>query len=344
MSFLGADKLCRGKARVRMTNAVALYSSGRREVQERISGKLRRELGPVICAALSDDGVIEIMVNPDGALWIERLGQGMERAGFMPPGQVEAAIATVAAMLGTVADWSEPVLLCELPLDGSRFTAKLPPVVAAPSFTIRRHAIRDFRLADYAAAAIMSAAQSAILRRAVIERLNILVVGGTGSGKTTLVNALIAEIAEAAPERRLAILEDTRELRCLSPNYVAWRANSRQAMATLMPAILRDRPDQVIFGEVRGREALEMLKAWNTGHPGGISTVHANSALAGLTRLEQLCAEATDAPQQPVIGEAIDLIVFIDKTPRGAPPGRLVKEIVRVQGWDGNKYVTSQAA
>ena len=275
-----------------------------------------------VCAALSDDSVIEIMLNPDGALWIERLGVGMERAGRMPPGQAEAAIATVAAMLHTTINRAQPVLLCELPLDGSRFTAKLPPVVTAPSFTIRRHAIQVFRLSDYAASGIMTAAQSAILRQAVIERQNILVVGGTGSGKTTLVNAIIAEIAEVAPEHRLILIEDTRELQCLSANFVAYRADAHLRQQECVALALRDRPDRVIVGEARGGEALDILKAWNTGHPGGVATIHANSALAGLTRLAQLCAEATPAPQCEVIGEAVDLIAFIAKTPTAAASRR----------------------
>jgi P-type conjugative transfer ATPase TrbB len=311
------------------------------ERDARVHDKLRRELGPVICAALADETVIEIMLNPDGALWIERLGGGMERAGFMTPSQAEAAIATTAAMLKTTVDWRDPILLCELPLDGSRFTAKIPPLVAAPSFTIRRHAIQVFRLADYVEAGIMTAAQSAAVRRAVAERQNILVVGGTGSGKTTLVNAVIAEMAEIAPEHRLILIEDTRELQCLSPNYVAYRANPRQPQSACVSLALRDRPDRLIIGEARGGEALDILKAWNTGHPGGAATIHANSALAGLTRLGQLCAEATPAPQHEVIGEAVDLIVFIAKTPGARSPGRRVEEIVRVHGWDGRAYVTS---
>ena len=212
------------------------------ERDARVHDKLRRELGPTICGALCDDSVIEIMLNPDGALWIERLGKGMERAGFMTPSQAEAAIATVAAMLKTVVDWREPILLCELPLDGSRFTAKVPPIVSAPSFTIRRHAIQVFRLADYVEQGIMTAAQSAAIRRAVAERQNILVVGGTGSGKTTLVNAVIAEMAEIAPEHRLIIIEDTRELQCLSPNYVAYRANPRQPQSACVALALARPP------------------------------------------------------------------------------------------------------
>jgi P-type conjugative transfer ATPase TrbB len=330
-----------------MGQALHLYSA---DHNERALSKLRRELGELVCAALAAEDVIEIMLNADGALWIERLGRGMERVGRLAPGQAEAAISTVAAMLCTTINRARPVLLCELPLDGSRFTAKLPPLVAAPSFTIRRHAASVFRLRDYVALGMMTLGQSAILRHGVAERRNILVVGGAGSGKTTLANAILAEIAEACPEHRLVIIEDVRELQCLSPNFAAYRVTEAMSAQACVALALRDRADRVIMGEARGKEAHDVVKAWNTGHPGGVATIHANSALAGLTRLEQLCAEATPAPQQAVIGEAVDLIAFIEKTPgqpaedARAPGGRRIKEMLRVHGWDGRAYITSQAA
>jgi type IV secretion system protein TrbB len=313
-------------------------SAAQTERETRVRDKLRRELGPQVCTALEDESVLDVMVNPDGSLWIDRAGRGMERAGTMPAHQTEAAISTAAALRNAVADRRNPLLLCELP-DGSRFTGKLPPLVQAPSFTIRRHAVKALSLADYVADAIMSERQAAILRQAIVRRENVLIVGGTGSGKTTLVNAVIAELAELCPEHRLIIIEDTRELRIRSPNYVSYRATPDMPMASCVAAALRDRPDRIIVGEARGGEALEIMKAWNTGHPGGFATIHANDAAAGLIRLCQLCAEAAIAPQHEVIAEAVNLVAFIVRTEEG----RRVQEIRRVHGWDGRMFLTSNA-
>ena len=276
------------------------------------------------------------MVNPDCSVWIERTGRGMERVAVMPAYQIEAAIATAAAIHKTTVTWRQPLLLCELP-DGSRFTGKIPPMVSSASFTIRRHAVKALRLADYVADGVMSERQAAMLRRAVAMRENVLIVGGTGSGKTTLVNAVVAELAEICPEHRVITIEDTRELRILSPNYVSYRATPDMPISACVAAALRDRPDRIIVGEARGGEALEIIKAWNTGHPGGLATIHANDAAAGLIRLCQLCAETTMAPQQEVIAEAVNLVVFIARTQEG----RRLKEILRVHAWDGRSFLTS---
>jgi len=313
-------------------------SAAQTERETRVRDKLRRELGPLVCAALEDESVLDIMANPDGSVWIDRAGRGMELAGRMPAHQTEAVIATAAALHNAVATGRSPLLLCELP-DGSRFTGKLPPLVSAPSFTIRRHAVKALRLSDYVSDGIMTVRQAGVLRRAVLRRENVLIVGGTGSGKTTLVNAVIAELAELCPEHRLIVIEDTRELQIRSPNYVSYRATLDMPIAACVAAALRDRPDRIIVGEARGGEALEIMKAWNTGHPGGFATIHANDAASGLIRLCQLCAEATIAPQHEVIAEAVNLVAFIARTKEG----RRLQEIRRVLGWDGRKFLTANA-
>ena len=153
----------------------------------------------------------------------------------------------------------------------------LPPVAEAPCFAIRKPARVLFRLIDYAEAGIMTPLQGKALAEAVAERKNVVVVGGTSSGKTTLVNALLAEVADGGD--RVILIEDTRELRCAAMDSVNLRARPGIAsLAYLVRSTLRLRPDRIIVGEVRGAEALDMLKAWNTGHPGGITTLHANSA------------------------------------------------------------------
>ncbi|EFH6694707.1 P-type conjugative transfer ATPase TrbB [Pseudomonas sp. PA-7-1E] len=317
-------------------NKASSLMSNRVEHDRRIAEKLRRELGPQVCELLEDTKVIEIMLNPDGSLWCEWLGQPMERIGTMAKSQAESLMGTVASSLRTHITAHNPILECELPLDGSRFEALIPPIVSGPTFTIRKKASIVFTLANYVASGIMTEAQCAAIKLAVIERRNILVVGGTGTGKTTLTNAIIAEIDAVTPEHRIVIIEDTRELQCSSPNVVPLRAVDHVDMTRLLKATMRLRPDRILVGEARDGSALALLKAWNTGHPGGAATVHANSANAGLIRMEQLVAEATAAPMQALIAEAVDLIIAIEKT----ATGRRIKEVVTVSGHDGTNYIT----
>jgi P-type conjugative transfer ATPase TrbB len=311
------------------------------ELARRVNEKLRRELGPMVCGFLDDSQVIEVMLNPDGRLWVERLGQSMIPAGMMSAAQAESLMATVAATLRTTITRENPILECELPLDGSRFEAWIPPVVTAPTFTIRRKASQVFRLADYVASGIMSTSQQRTLEAAVQERGNILVVGGTGTGKTTLTNAIIAQIVATTPAHRLFIIEDTAEIQCTADNNVILRATDQVDMLRLLKSTMRGRPDRIIVGEVRGgAEALALLKAWNTGHPGGVATVHANDARAGLIRLEQLIAEVTQTPMHTLIAEAISLVVSIVKD-TFHPAGRRIDEIVSVDGVQSTDYLFS---
>ena len=302
------------------------------EKHKRLIRKLRGELGPEILAALDDPSVIEVMLNPDGALWVERLGGKPERCGAMSVPNAEAVLGTIATALGTVVTASQPILEGELPIDGSRFEGLLPPVVARPSFTIRKKASQVFRLSDYVAKGIMTQAEHDMIQVGVAGYRNILVVGGTGSGKTTLTNAIISEIVATYPDDRLVIIEDTAEIQCTAPDAVILHTSIDVDMLKLLRATMRLRPDRILVGEVRGPEAQALLKAWNTGHPGGVATLHANGAHAGLIRLEQLIAEGGAVNQRPLIAEAVGLIVAIEKT----PIGRRVKEIVSVQGLDGD--------
>lgn len=302
--------------------------------RQRIIEKISREAGPVVLSALADSSVIEILLNPDGHLWIERLGQGLERCGTIDKSTAESLIGTVASSMGVVANASQPILECEFPLDGSRFEAVVAPIVTAPCFSIRKRALRTHDLDDYVAKTIIDASQAILLKKAIAERQNILVVGGTGSGKTTLTNALIHHISETSPEDRLVVLEDTREIQCDGRNTVFLKTSDQVSMTGLLRATLRLRPDRIIVGEVRGGEALALLKAWNTGHPGGIATLHANNAKAGLIRLEQLIGEVSQAPMPRLIAEAVDMICVISKT----STGRKVTEIVAVHGFDGSDY------
>lgn len=297
----------------------------------RLKEKLKRELGPTILTALADPNVIEVMVNPDGRLWLDVLGDGMCDTGEkIDPAQSESLLGTVAAMLGTVLNVEHPILEGELPLDGSRIGGVLPPITTKPTFAIRKRATRIFSLADYVGSGALNPGHAELIRAAIRKRENILIAGSTGSGKTTIANALLHEIAFAASSsERIVILEDTVELQCSAANRIELRTNEYVDITKLLRTTMRLRPDRIIVGEVRGAEALTLLKAWNTGHPGGISTIHANNCLAALTRLEQLVQEANVPPQPRLIAEAVNIIICIARLSNG----RRVEEIKRVRGW-----------
>lgn len=301
---------------------------------------LRTAMGREIAAALADPLVIEVMVNPDGALRLDRLGSGRCDTGHrLEPAQVERIIRLVASHARAEVHAAAPVVSAELPPHGQgsageRFEGLLPPVSTGPCFAIRKPAARVYTLADYVSDGIMPAEVARLLADAVADRRNILVAGGTSSGKTTLANALLAEMADR--DERVILIEDTRELQCSAPDTVALRTRPGiVSMADLVRSTLRLRPDRIIVGEVRGGEALDMLKAWNTGHPGGIATVHANSAASALYRLEQLIQEAVAAVPRRLIAEAIDLVVFI----RGRGSERRIDAVSAVEGLDaGGDY------
>jgi len=309
----------------------------RAETERRLVAAMRQQLGTVVCDRLDDPAVIEVMLNPDGTLWEDRLGKGMTPIGNMAPAAAESFISTVASTMRVSMTRDAPVLECELPIRGARFEALLSPVVPAPVFAIRLKAVRLFPLADYVTSGIMTPGQKAAIEDAVSLRRNILIAGGTSSGKTTLANAVLAETARTSPDDRIVILEDTVELQCAARNVISLRTSEHVDMRRLLKATMRLRPDRIVVGEVRDGAALDMLKAWNTGHPGGLSTVHANSAAAALTRLEQLIAEVTAAPMRPVIAEAVNLIVPIAKT----ATSRSVGQIVRLEGMYGGEFVCS---
>ncbi len=285
---------------------------------------LATALGSSIAAMLDAADTIEVIANPDGRLWVEQVGRGrVATAHRLEAVEIERVIRLVATLTGAEVNRDKPIVSAELPPRGERFEGVLPPVSRAPCFAIRKPAGRVFTLDDYLAAGVVTHEQAEHLRQAIATRANIIVAGGTGSGKTTLANALLHEIAQL--NERVVILEDTRELQCAAEDVVALRTQPGSvSLSDLVRSTLRLRPDRIIVGEVRGPEALDLLKAWNTGHPGGIATLHANSAQAALARLEQLTMEVCETPPRALIAEAVDLIVFIE---RGGPAGRRIPEI-----------------
>jgi type IV secretion system protein VirB11 len=283
----------------------------RNEVFVRSARMLRTALGPQIGGWLDDASIVEVMLNPDGRLWVDRLGPGLEDTTCrMSAEDGERIVRLVAHHVGAEVHASSPRVSAELPETGERFEGLLPPVVAAPTFAIRKPAAAVFSLDDYVAAGIMPVGAAEMLRRGVAERRNILVAGGTSTGKTTLANALLAEVAKTGD--RVVLIEDTRELQCAAPNLVALRTKDGVAsLAELVRSSLRLRPDRIPIGEVRGAEALDLLKAWGTGHPGGVGTIHAGSARGALRRLEQLIQEAVPVVPRALIAETVDLIAVL---------------------------------
>jgi P-type conjugative transfer ATPase TrbB len=322
------------------TSGTPKTMDARIEAKRRLEDKLRADLGPLVRDALEDPKTVEIMLNADGRLWQERLGEPMKEIGWMDRPQAEALIWGVASAMGTVIDAEHPLLEGELPLDGSRFAAQMPPASSAPTFTLRKRAVAIFSLQDYVDAGVMTPAVADALKDAIRKGINVLVAGGTGSGKTTLVNALIAELARLLPRTRVLILEDAVELQCSLENHVQWRTCPGVDMTQLLRTALRGRPDRILVGEVRGPEAFDLLRAWNTGHPGGFCTLHADDARLALSRFELLVGSHPHAPRESripaFIAEARPLIVHLER----APGGRRVREALSVTGFSNGNYLT----
>ena len=305
-------------------------------VTARRRSALARALGPAIAAALEAPDVIEALVNADGVVWLDRVGVGLVATPHrLSASDREAAIRLLAHEAGEMVGEDQPALSTILPDSAARVQALLPPLVEAPVLAIRKRPSVIYTLADYVRDGIATPAQASMLAAAVRDRRNIVVAGGTGSGKTTLLNALLAE--EPFQAARVIILEDTAELQCASANKVQLLTKRTSPSVTLRDLVrmtLRLRPDRIVVGEVRDGAALEVLKAWNTGHPGGLLTLHANSALDALARLEDLCMEATPAPPKRLIASAVDMVVFIARQVEGRC-GRAITEILERDAMNG---------
>ena len=305
-----------------------VHHSIQSEAISRAARMLRTAFGTAIARFLEDPTIVELMLNPDGRLWIDRLSSGLADSGEMvPPSDGERIVRLVAHYVGAEVHAASPRVSAELPETGERFEGLLPPIVAAPVFAIRKPAVAVFTLDDYVATGVMTSAQAVALKCAVEARKNILVAGDTSSGKTTLTNALLAEVAKTSD--RVVLIEDTRELQCKAPNLVALRTKDGViSLSDLVRSSLRLRPDRIPIGEVRGPEALDLLKAWGTGHPGGVGTIHAGTALGALRRLEQLIQEAVVTVPRALIAETIDVIAVLSG--RGAD--RRLAELASVTG------------
>lgn len=305
------------------------------EHQKRIYDAILNSLGPAIQGLMNDDSVVEIMVNPDGCLWIEEAGKGMRDSGeIIPFEKTESLIRLVASNSDMQCDEESPSLSAILPISNARFQAFFPPVCRAPFFVIRKRAVAVFTLEDYVRSGIMATPQAEFLRAAVWEKKNILIAGGTGSGKTTLANAILHEISKT--DDRVFIIEDTPELQSSSKNTVHLYTRPEVGFTAqrAVKEVLRCRPDRIIVGEVRDGTALDLLKAWNTGHSGGIATIHANNSLLALRRFESLVSEVVVNIPRDLIADTINVVVHIKRT----KDGRVVDNISEVTDFNQTTY------
>lgn len=295
---------------------------------------LASALGSGISTLLRDEEISEIRLNSDGSVWVNKLGHGKFQTEIkISPENARRAIYAVAYGVGEICNEDKPSISAELPGTGERFQGVLPPLTQSPLFVIRKKAVRIFTLDDLEKQGVLPNNGNNLLKESVLKRKNVLVVGGTDSGKTTFANALLQIVGQTSD--RIIILEDTQELQCKAKDVEY--LHTKDGIASLRDLIrytMRMSPDRIVIGEVRGPEALDLLKAWNTGHPGGVSTVHANSAEKGLLRIEQLVQEAGVAPCREMIAEAVNVLVYMEKV--GAK--RIIKNILEVKGVNGDKY------
>ena len=314
----------------------------------RTQNKLKQDLGQLVLSALSDDVIYEVLLNPDGVLWVDGY-QGKREYGMMTAAAAKNLINTIASVSDEVVTPKNPSFSGELWVEINeefklfRFQAFIPPVVPYPAFAIRKRAGRVIALEEYVKDESITRKQEKIIKESVRNRKFILVIGGIQSGKTTFANAILDCIAQTHPEDRVVIIEDTQELKCNVKDSVTMRSSPVKSMNDLIFDSMRMRPDRIIIGEVRGKEAHSLIKAWNTGHQGGLSTIHANSAQSGILRLEQLVMEAGVAPVPEAIVEAVNVLVFIQKTSKFKIK-REVTSILELYGFDKNEgYLTREA-
>lgn len=329
-----------------MLHQKAAISMSSTESERRLCEKLYHDLGNTIIDCLNDKKIHEIMLNPDGQLWVDNHEEGLLPITRLSSSQVFSIIHSIAGYHNFVITQQNPQLETKLPffksMQGQRFIAQVPPIVSAPSFTIRKRSEVIYTLADYLDTERLTSKQASILRGLVQQRKNILICGGPGSGKTALINALILEALVQDDKQRLIILEDLPELQCPSSNKVAMLTSSSVNMTALVRMAMRMRPDRILIGEVRGAEALDMLKAWNTGCPGGLCTVHANSAQEAIQRILDLAMEnRLTAPPLQLVAQTIDTIVSIKR--KGHQKG-FIHEIVTLGSYQNEQFMFTRLA
>lgn len=315
-----------------------MHSTSTSPILKRGLQAIQTSLGSGIVEALSDKNVTDIHVNPDGTVWVDHAETGVKTTDFtMEPKAIRTALNSIASLAGLEINEASPQLSAILPVSGERIQALIPPVVDSPCFSIRKPPVVLYTLDDYVSSQFMSRSHADFLRKAVEDKCNILVAGSTGSGKTTLLNALLA--VPAFSNDRIYTIEDVKELQVAAGNLVSTFTKTTAPFVTMNDLVrnaLRQCPDRIIIGEVRGGEAYELLKAWNTGHEGGVASIHANSAHEALYRIEDLVGEVVATIPRKMIGRTIDVVAFIER--RGSM--RIVSEVIEVEAFGGDMYVT----
>ena len=285
---------------------------------QRALARTEEAMGPVIVQAMHDPQITEIMLNSDGTLFIETLGSSMQPEGSIEEVSAYTIVKTLASLSGVRLNAEHPILSGEIPYNGSRIEIQIPPVVRAPCFTIRKHNALSLPLSALCESMMLTVRQAHFLRQALLQRRSMVISGGTGCGKTTLVNALLNELSTLCPEERIICVEDTAELKCAAANSLSLLTAPGLGMDVLLRSALRSRPDRIVVGEIRGAEALDLIDAFSTGHQGGLTTLHAGSVSQALKRLVLLVSRNKAAPRliEPTIAQALDLIVQLDRRPQ----------------------------
>jgi pilus assembly protein CpaF len=286
---------------------------------------------------LLDEGVSEIMGNPDASWWYERNGIiHREESICFDAGRLRTGLEVIANQLGKRLDEDNPLLNAQLP-DGSRLAAVIPPVVRpAPALTIRKFPSRHYTVDDLIARGTLTRPLADFLAEQIRSGKTLLISGGTSTGKTTVLRALATAIPE---DQRIVVIEDTSELHLQKPNLLAVECQTDTYKANitfddLLKSALRWRPDRIILGEVRGIEARTLLDSLNTGHTGSLATIHANSSSKALRRFANLVlrshSQATFEDIEAEIGEAVDYVVHVERE----PGRRVIREVLRLDEYD----------
>ena len=322
---------------------MSTLSSARKEIGRRDLETLRNGFGPLVCSRLDDLDVSDVMLNGDGSLFEDRRGTGLARIGSINEYDAQSVINLVAAIAGETTGRGSPIIEAELPIRNARFIGFTPPITAKPSFAIRLPPTKIYTLSDYIENGFATQKQTDVIENAIRQERNILIAGGTKSGKSTLLNAVLEATHRIYPVKRIGLIEEIIELQYAQPNVLALRTGANADHQDLLKRLMRSRPDIIVFGEVRDKAALQLTKAANTGHGSVMSTIHANSPQRALGRMEDLCAEALPGVSfRSQIADALDIVIGIERcdpaTRKPDQPERRLTSIIQIKGVVNGEY------